>query len=87
MAVTDFDPFSSETIPNPYPFYEALREEAPLYRQFYDLSTDIGETTNVQNKHPDVVKRLTALLQDYVDRGRSTPGTPQHNNGKVTITR
>lgn len=32
MAVTDFDPFSAETIENPYPFYEALREEAPLFK-------------------------------------------------------
>lgn len=55
--------------------------------QLYDLSTDIGETTNVQDKHPDVVKRLTALLRDYVDRGRSTPGAPQQNNGQVTIFR
>ena len=53
--------------------------------QLYDLSSDVGETTNLQAKHPDVVKRLTALLQDYVDRGRSTPGTPQKNNGQVNI--
>ena len=32
MAVNDFDPFSRETIANPYPFYEALREEAPLHK-------------------------------------------------------
>jgi arylsulfatase A-like enzyme len=53
--------------------------------QLYDLSTDISETTNVQHKRPDVVKRMTDLLQQYVDRGRSTPGTPQENNGEVTI--
>jgi len=41
--------------------------------QLYDLSSDIGETTNVQDRHPDVVKRLTALLQEYKDSGRSTP--------------
>ena len=32
MTVSDFDPFSAETIENPYPFYEALREEAPLFK-------------------------------------------------------
>jgi cytochrome P450 len=32
MAVSDFDAFSAETIENPYPFYEALREEAPLFK-------------------------------------------------------
>ena len=55
--------------------------------QLYDLSEDIGETTNVQDKHPAVVKRLTALLQDYIDRGRSTPGAAQENNGTVKIFR
>ena len=48
--------------------------------QLYDLSADIGETANVQDQYPDVVKRLTALLQDYIDRGRSTP--ERHSNGK-----
>jgi cytochrome P450 len=32
MPVHDFDPFSAETIENPYVFYEALREEAPLFK-------------------------------------------------------
>ena len=32
MGVTDFDPFSTSTIENPYPFYEALREEAPIFK-------------------------------------------------------
>lgn len=53
--------------------------------QLYDLSGDIAETTNVQDQYPDVVKRLTALLESYVKRGRSTPGAPQENNGKVNL--
>lgn len=53
--------------------------------QLYDLSCDISETVNVQELHPNVVRRLTDLLQDYVDRGRSTPGAPQKNNGDVRI--
>lgn len=32
MSVTDFNPFSVDTIEDPYPFYEALREEAPLFK-------------------------------------------------------
>lgn len=32
MAVHDFDPFGAQTIENPYAFYEALREEAPLFK-------------------------------------------------------
>jgi hypothetical protein len=48
--------------------------------QLDDLSADIGETANVQDQYPDVVKRRTALLQDYIDRGRSKPEL--HSNGK-----
>ena len=33
--------------------------------QLYDLSADIGETTNVAAKNPDVVKRLTGLLERF----------------------
>ncbi len=47
--------------------------------QLYDLSTDIGEQKNVQAEHPEIVTRLTKLLQKYVAEGRSTPGAPQKN--------
>jgi arylsulfatase A-like enzyme len=53
--------------------------------QLYDLEEDIGETTNLQDTHPEIVTELTNLLQDYVDRGRSTPGTRQSNEGKTPI--
>jgi arylsulfatase A-like enzyme len=55
--------------------------------QLYDLSRDIGEKENVSAKHPEVVGRLTRLLEKYVADGRSTPGTPQPNTGKVEIRR
>jgi len=50
---------------------------APL--QLYDLSQDIGEKTNVQAEHPEIVERLSKLLEKYVADGRSTPGAPQKN--------
>lgn len=53
--------------------------------QLYDLNADVGEQKNVQAEHPEVVKELTALLQSYADKGRSTPGKPQENNGAVDI--
>ena len=53
--------------------------------QLYDLIQDIGEQVNLQAEHPKVVERMTALLQSYVDTGRSTPGKPQQNNGDVDI--
>jgi len=49
--------------------------------QLYDLSADIGERTNVQAEHPEVVEELKALLTKYVEEGRSTPGAPQDNTG------
>ncbi len=39
--------------------------------QLYDLSNDIGETGNVQNKHPEIVKELTELLETYKRDGHS----------------
>ena len=47
--------------------------------QLYDLSRDIVEEKNVQAEHPDVVERLSKLLEKYVAEGRSTPGSPQKN--------
>ena len=53
--------------------------------QLYDLSADISEKTNVQDKYPDVVERLTKLLEKYVTEGRSTPGPPQKNTVEPDI--
>jgi arylsulfatase A-like enzyme len=49
--------------------------------QLYDLSHDIGETNNVEAAHPEIVTRLTQLLEKYIADGRSTPGKPQRNTG------
>ena len=32
--------------------------------ELYDLTTDVGETNNVAADHPDVVKRLEAMMAD-----------------------
>jgi arylsulfatase A-like enzyme len=53
--------------------------------QLYDLKEDIGEENNVQAQHPDVVARLTKLLEKYIADGRSTPGKPQPNTGPVEL--
>ncbi len=50
--------------------------------QLYDMKNDPSETKNVQDKHPEVVQRLTILLKKYIEDGRSTPGTPQKNDGE-----
>ena len=53
--------------------------------QLYDLSKDIGERINEQASHPEIVQRLTKLLEKYVADGRSTTGPPQKNDVKVDI--
>ncbi|HUY89983.1 MAG TPA: arylsulfatase [Pirellulales bacterium] len=47
--------------------------------QLYDLSQDIGERKNVEHEHPEIVARLTKLLEKYIANGRSTPGAKQKN--------
>lgn len=49
--------------------------------QLYDLDADPAEQRNVEADHPDVVARLTALLERYVADGRSTPGPARPNTG------
>ena len=56
--------------------------------QLYNLSADRAERHNVQAEHPDIVERLTRLLEKYVADGRSTPGMPRPNHGaRVEIRR
>lgn len=63
----------------PRPASEEAKKLPPL--QLYDLAADPGETRNVYESHPAVVKELTELLTQYVQNGRSTPGTRQANDG------
>ena len=53
--------------------------------QLYDLAADPAEQNNLQAQHPKEVERLTALLQQYVSRGRSTPGPAQANDVSVDL--
>ncbi len=62
----------------------ALKQGLPSV-QLYDLSSDVGEQNNVQEKYPEVVERLTQLLKKYVADGRSTPGEPQKNTVEPNI--
>ena len=39
--------------------------------QLFDLEADPQEKTNLQAAHPDIVRRLTALLESYRKTGRS----------------
>ena len=49
--------------------------------QLYNMQSDPAEKNNVYAEHPEVVKELKDLMIKYVKEGRSTPGTPQKNDG------
>ena len=52
----------------------ALPERAPdAPGQLYDLSKDPGETTNLYNEYPEIVKALKGKLEEYKTSGRSAP--------------
>lgn len=48
--------------------------------QLYDMMADPGESKNQAVAMPEVVARLTELLERYVANGRSTPGAKQAND-------
>ncbi len=48
--------------------------------ELYNLKEDISETNNVIDEQPALVESLKASLEEYVVKGRSTPGVPQENN-------
>jgi hypothetical protein len=49
------------------------------------MSKDVGERTNEYKQHPEIVSKLTKLLQEYVDKGRSTPGPAQKNDVAIDV--
>jgi len=51
--------------------------------QLYDMLNDPSESTNVQSAHPDVVDKLTQLMEQYIENGRSAPGPKQTNDALV----
>jgi arylsulfatase A-like enzyme len=53
--------------------------------QLYDLAVDRAEKKNVAAEHPEIVKRLTALLDKFIADGRSTPGEPQKNSVEIRV--
>jgi arylsulfatase A-like enzyme len=64
----------------------ASKEEKGLPpTQLYDLSSDIAETRNLAAEKPEIVARLTKLLEKYVADGRTTPGPPQKNTAQVVL--
>ena len=48
-------------------------------RELFNLQEDLGETSDLSASRGEVSAKLTALMQIYIDRGRSTPGPAQKN--------
>jgi len=48
--------------------------------QLYDMENDISEKNNVQEKYPEIVTALTALIHQRINEGRSTKGASQKND-------
>lgn len=46
--------------------------------QLFNLRDDIGETTDLADRHPDIVKRLTGLYEDWLAEMRSSRMPPSH---------
>ncbi|PQV50202.1 arylsulfatase A-like enzyme [Jejuia pallidilutea] len=53
--------------------------------QLYNMEKDPEETTNVYDKYPRVVKKLTKELTEIVEKGRTTCGASQTNDVQVDI--
>jgi arylsulfatase A-like enzyme len=62
----------------------ALKQGLPLV-QLYNMEQGVDEQKNLQAEQPEVIERLTRLLEKYVAEGRSTPGAPQPNDAAVVI--
>ncbi len=54
-------------------------------RELFNLKSDISESQDVASANGDVDRRLTELMQSYIDRGRSTPGAAQKNEFALSM--
>ncbi len=60
---------------------DSILAQLPKY-QLYNMKTDPGEKNNLMNERPEIVEQLKEILLKYIADGRSTPGTPQENDGE-----
>ncbi len=67
-----------------YPDRQAAEDKLPPV-QLYDMRADPGETTNLQQRDPERVKEMLAVLKRFIADGRSTPGHPQPNDVPIDL--
>ncbi|WP_222845846.1 sulfatase family protein [Flavilitoribacter nigricans] len=65
---------------------EAEKMELPPV-QLFDMESDLAEANNLSEQHPEIVSRLTALMERYIAEGRSTPGAAQKNDTETLLYR
>ena len=53
-------------------------ESEPI--QLYNLESDLAESRNLAEEHPERVADMKAVLESYIQFGRSSPGSAQHND-------
>ena len=51
--------------------------------QLYELTNDVGESTNLAATDPQRVDQMQAMFESVITQGRSTPGEPQKNDVEV----
>jgi len=54
-------------------------------RELFDLESDISETRDIIDEHPEIATDLATLLQSFLDNGRSTPGKPQPPEKRISL--
>ncbi len=62
---------------------EAWKDENLEVVQLYDLESELAETENLAEQHPEIVKQLVKLTTQAITNGRTTPGPQQENDGPV----
>ena len=68
MALADFNPMDPETLECPYPFYEALHEEAPVYMV---PAMGVGVVSTY-----DLIQEVVHDPETYSSAMPTGPGTP-----------
>lgn len=60
---------------------KALKDLTLPNVQLFDLEADLAEQHNLQDQHPELVKQLVNELATAINKGRTTPGPKQNNEG------
>ena len=90
QCLADFVPFSAACLENPYPFYKALREEAPVYRMAVELGGyyTIARYADIKRVCKDSTaysSNLVAILLSAGDGSARLLAKPGINVGPVDV--